>query len=285
MLKKVPSQISLGVGCYSSKRFDDKLKIKNGDFKIAGFKIYLSNNKICGIGIIYQNKANGRKIIFTDTSQNQKYSALYEFKIPSNDYIQVIFGYCDDDQLNQLGIITYSGKQEIFGIDKGTKFNYMFMGYTFSGCSGIFRQGSIESLNFQVLKLPKDYVFHNLSPLFDILYPNILEENTQNREQSDQNTLNLSELSDQSVENASEIIDYQSTNKEQISQSNEIKKIEYSEFDFQQVNVERRPQQQQFSYGPNYNRNPQRNGFDPSLRQIGTGIMIGEMIVKLILRH
>ncbi|CAD8077896.1 unnamed protein product [Paramecium sonneborni] len=279
MSQKVPSQISIGVGCYSSKRFDDKLKMMNGNFKITRFKIYLLNDRICGIGIIYQNQVNGRRIIFTDTAQNQKYTFLCEFNIPSNDYLQVIFGYCDEIQINQLGFITYSGKQEIFGIEKGIKFEYMFMGYTFSGCSGIFNQRAIETLSFIVQKLPKQYILTHLPSLYNILYQNYqLEENM---EYFDQKEINLAEFPEFPIENASEIINYQQKDKNQ--KSNAIQQIGYG-LQYQQAYYNGRPQPQY--YIPNSNTPAQRNQRNQnSDRNIRRGIFIAEILLRLVCGH
>ncbi|CAD8064198.1 unnamed protein product [Paramecium sonneborni] len=291
MLNKVPSQISFGAISQNSQKFDDKLQIKNSDFKIAGFKIYIQDEKICGIGIVYLNKENGRKIIFTDTNQIQKnLPTLYEFNIASDDYIQVIFGHYDQ-KINQLGIITYSGQQVIFGLDQGCQFNYMFMGYTFSACSGTFKTGQIESLNFYIHKLPKSYISQNLSPLLDILYPNLIEQNNhlQNTEQLNFNSFNFSELT---IDKASKKLEYQSNDQVILKNEDKIKKVEYQGFDFQQVDFQEiQNQQSQESQQSNDNfyqvqkTTKNTSSTRQNLRAINTGVTITKGIMKLILHH
>ncbi|CAD8196853.1 unnamed protein product [Paramecium pentaurelia] len=278
MLNKVPSQISFGIDSKESQKFDDNLQIRTGEFKISGFKIYFQDNKICGMAIIYLNKGNGRKIIFTDTYQNQKYTSLYEFDIPSNDYIQVIFGHYDE-QINQLGIITYQGKQDIFGIDQGQQFNCMFMGYTFTGCNGTFTSRSIESLSFQVQKLPKDYICQNLSPLLDILYPNLDNNLIQNTELMNSKPLNLSDLT---IQNKSERLDYSSKNQDQLSKSEAITIKEYKGFDFSKVPVEEKQKQQEIIYI----QKTYKEGFTHrDIREIKKEVGMAIGIFKLITHH
>ncbi|CAD8122660.1 unnamed protein product [Paramecium sonneborni] len=173
MKNQVPSQIVLGIDSQSLQKFNDEKQIRNGDFKISGIKVSVEREKICGIAIIYQNKANGRNIIFSDTCITGKDITLYEFVIPKDDYIQVIFGHYEMG-INQLGFVTYLGKQVIFGVDKGYKFQFMFMGFTFTDCCGTFKPGFLESLSFKVVKLPKQFISLHLFPLLEIMYPNNL---------------------------------------------------------------------------------------------------------------
>ncbi|CAD8178017.1 unnamed protein product [Paramecium pentaurelia] len=170
MSNKVPPLITLGVDRQGLQKFDDKIQLGNEEFKISGVKISLDDNQICGISFTYQNIQNGRKIICNDTCITGKNISQYEFEIGQNDFIQVLFGYYESG-ITQLGIITYKGQQVIFGKDQGYKFNYMFMGYTFTGCSGSYKKGSIESLTFKVAKLPKQFIIQQFNPLLGILYP------------------------------------------------------------------------------------------------------------------
>lgn len=50
----------------------------------------------------------------------------------------------------------------------------MFMGYTFTGCSGSYKKGSIESLSFKVAKLPKEFIIQQVFIFDNIHYSSIL---------------------------------------------------------------------------------------------------------------
>ncbi|CAD8068136.1 unnamed protein product [Paramecium primaurelia] len=281
MLNKIPSQISFGTDQQSSYKFDDQLSIRTGNFKIAGFKIYLQDNIICGIAIIYLNIGIGRKIIFTDTYQNRKYNNQYEFDIASNDYIQVIFGHYDQ-KINQLGIITYSGKQEIFGIDQGKSFNYMFMGHTFTGCNGTFTLNSIQTLGFQVQQLPKDYIQQNLHPLLEIFYPSIENNHIQNIEQMNTRQLNLSEFT---ILNKSGRQDNNQKNQNELLESELIKQLEYQKFDYFNLPFKETQQQNTRFVSNNNQKKNQQGSATPDLQSVGVGIKIGIGLFKLITHH
>ncbi|CAD8168004.1 unnamed protein product [Paramecium octaurelia] len=170
MPNKVPALITLGVDRQDLQKFDDRMLLGNEEFRISGVKISLDDKKICGIAFTYQNIKNGNKILCNDTCITGKNITQYEFEIGENDFIQALFGYYESG-ITQIGIVTYKGQQAIFGKDQGYKFQHMFMGYTFTGCSGTYKKGLLESLTFKVVKLPKEFLAQHFNPLLQILYP------------------------------------------------------------------------------------------------------------------
>jgi hypothetical protein len=46
----------------------------------------------------------------------------------------------------------------MFGKDKGYKYNFLFMGYTFTTAFGTYKKGMIESLGFRTCKLPRKVI-------------------------------------------------------------------------------------------------------------------------------